>query len=623
MYNRNHLARKKGNKYPDHKRNVKKSQQGFNLTKLTESLDVDLLAAALGVSEDTLRRLMEGRGDSFEEQYGPHIRTQLLSMNLPGSWLQSQYLQPTKENINTLKLAAARAQNKEPIRRSNFKNLASKFDGKLEVFADAVEMIPSSVIAVIEGRLLIDEERYSHINPRLIAAGFPDGWLETEEAAINPKLIVNLEAKAKELNDEDIYFAEDQSIPESVKQVTEVLNNTHLDNQVVLSGIEAQPAIAASENNASSSVSEQRGQLLIKETLTETYEKSETNTDKEELTMKITPPTVKPDSASTGTRKISLPLGAMGAARPLIPGRPKLPEKLATGDSGQSESEVKSLDAKSLDEVAPEESIDAPRKTRSYQETKEVVARGEREHLQNISSARVKALEPLFDQARRGAKVTIWRDLLGSSQAVWGNIRKGSILLKDDLARRLEEVMGLPPGWIDNPVYPPETIHDWVLDATVPLPTENQGARGSVQSDKETIHEEGIADFMHKHAVAAESLHSKVEDSFAKVEEPSQIVPIKPSLTLGATVQSEERTPKEEALIPTEMSAKDSAGSLSNTKNAQGAEEKEVLTLAKDESILHPVRPLTAALLSLIEGLAKSGRFTDEDALRLINQISK
>ncbi|WP_407792331.1 hypothetical protein [Pigmentiphaga litoralis] len=83
----------------------------------------------------------------------------------------------TGQVLKKLKGLAASSEDRTPLRRNNFKRLAQAFGERLEVLADALDMRKGSIVEVTDGRLSLDDERFGHLNPRLMLAGFPNGWL--------------------------------------------------------------------------------------------------------------------------------------------------------------------------------------------------------------------------------------------------------------------------------------------------------------------------------------------------------------------------------------------------------------------------------------------------------------
>lgn len=87
-----------------------------------------------------------------------------------------------------------------------------------------------------------------------------------------------------------------------------------------------------------------------------------------------------------------------------------------------------------------------------------------------VSLARAEALEQLFESRPRGVKGLLWKNILGFQLPAWGNIRRGHAKFRNTLADAVEEAMGLPSGWLDNPSYPPATLAAWVTTAGAALP---------------------------------------------------------------------------------------------------------------------------------------------------------
>jgi hypothetical protein len=104
--------------------------------------------------------------------------------------------------LKTLNGLAASSEDRTALRRNNFKRLAKVFGKRLEVSAEALDMRNGSIVEVADGRLHLDDERFGHLNPRLMLAGFPNGWPNEAEPQLPCEFMESL-AKLAEAEPEN------------------------------------------------------------------------------------------------------------------------------------------------------------------------------------------------------------------------------------------------------------------------------------------------------------------------------------------------------------------------------------------------------------------------------------
>jgi len=434
-----------------------RSKRAGNLGKLGDVLGLDLLAAALGLSDEALSILVEGRDHAREEQYAAHLAARFKEAGIPASWLDKQYAPLAPDHLFTLRKLAAASRNKAPTRRANFRRIAAAFDGREEVLADALELVPSAVTNIAEGRLEFDDGRFGHMNPRLMRAGFPDGWLELAEPELSDDMVQRLEYVATD--EYERRFEEEASAPPAQAFVN--------------------PAPAAEEQKSLQPVAAPVD--TSKETVMATA-------NPPKLPAQQTPPAAPqfkaggmPNAAkpmahpTAGASAAKLPRSVLAAGRKLggtpasapaakqasapaapAPTRAPAPQQAAAKSTSKAKTGAGSKTSAGTQAAATERRTLAPRSTVSKE----------------VSVARAEALEKLLSDpsTRRGVKVTLWRDILGSSLPFWGNIRRGAVLFRDDLAEGAIQALGLPEGWLDNPSFPPATLAAWVTDKDAPVP---------------------------------------------------------------------------------------------------------------------------------------------------------
>lgn len=219
------------------------------------------------------------------------------------------------------------------------------------------------------------------------------------------------------------------------------------------------------------------------------------------------------------------------------------------------------------------------------------------------SIARANALEQLLEGARRGVKVTLWRDLLNSSLPFWGNIRRGAVLFRDDLASAAEQAMGLPQGWLDNPSFPPPSLAAWLNDPNAPLPVVSGVTPPSAPTEAS--------------GQAAEPPVAKTKRPYVKKAVPAPTVvmaqghipaPVPAPVPSGPLAAEPARlvasAPSVEAPPSPNVPAATPAPLVSAAVASQGAP-----------------GPLCQALMSILSRMAVEGTFTEQDALSMITNL--
>lgn len=196
------------------------------------------------------------------------------------------------------------------------------------------------------------------------------------------------------------------------------------------------------------------------------------------------------------------------------------------------------------------------------------------------SLRRSAALEQLLESARRGAKVTLWRDLLKSSLGYWGNIRRGQVFLRDQLAKDITTALGLPDGWLDNPEFPPPTLAAWVMNADVPLP--GAAAPASAASAKPKTPKAGARTLTAAASMQPPAPQAPEATPVAATPAPAP-APAQPAAPVAAAVAGMDWQP------------------------------------AADAQRVEKLGPLVTALVSVIQDLGLQGKLTEQDALKLLN----
>lgn len=623
------------NQGPNRNAPVVKSRLSNALTKISQEVDLDLMESALAISGDAIREIISGRNPGSERTYSAHIEHRIAHTPILSRWFASPDAPFTKELNNQLKFLASTSQRRDGLRRENFKQIAKAFSDDIYVLADALQLAESGVLRIISGELEFDDQRFGHINPLLVAAGFEDGWLELANPSLSDSMIQRLRQMAdEEFNDStEVGVATESHV--IAAQNSEIAETSVSENSGVV--------VAKSEIEANNTASAPNDVLQVKETVMA------------KTTAKPTPKATSgaPHVAAAASRTALLTRGALSAGRsilsgpagtpkpipaaagiiaaaaasapkagpvvthkvsrvpaaapvaPVAPAPAATPETTTTAHSAATAAAAgKSLapaGAKAKATTAPAKKAAklskgvakagrkaapaatapaAPTVAPTIESGRVNQAKSDDSAEKQISLARAAALEELLATSRRGAKVTLWRDLLNSSLPVWGNIRRGQVLLRDSKANEITAHLGLPTGWLDNPVMPPPTLAAWVTDPLVPLPTaansKQQGLDLAPAADKTTA--QTTAASAPRKAAAAPAATQPAEAATTPAAAPATSATVAPT-----------------------------AGTAINWKPATQAKPVET------------VGPVGTALLSVVGGLMKDGQFTEADALSMLN----
>jgi DNA-binding protein HU-beta len=609
------------------KPNHSRPHRSVNIGRLGDALGQDVLGAALGLTDEALGIVIQGRGHAREDQYLAHLLQRLKEAGIPGGWSETEDAPLKPEYLKALREIAAAAQNKAPIRRSNFKRLAKAFNGRTEMLADALEMVAPSISNVADGRLEFDDGRFGHVNPRLMEAGFPDGWLEQAEPELTDAMLAGLESLANDAYERELAEADDDL--------------KHAEGQAFVgdpSNLSVQPVAApvdTSQETAMATAAQRQG-------------KSTSATAKPTFT----PPsgTFKGAAAPGGARPMAHPTSG-GAKIPrtvLAGGRqigsaavpaakkasathaPAAPHAAPARAAHAAQAPAKKAATKTTPPAAKKSATAAKKTSAATKKTPAHTpapapaaapapapaqasnARGTIS--KEVSLARAKLLDQLLETARRGAKVTLWRDILGPGLAYWGNIRRGAVLFRDELAQGAIQAMGLPEDWFENPTFPPTTMAAWVTDPEAPVPTAleaNANAQGEVAPKPAPTYPKPFA---RKTAPRPPQLTTTKAPTSAPVFKPPVFTPPNQAELPGIGAEAAE--------------AIAAAAPVAQPAAAQPAAQPVAQTTAPAPAQAAPVHattshtPMVDALLSLIHARAAAGTLTDAAAMQLIHTLS-
>ncbi len=516
--------------------------------------------------------MLEGRDPAREAQYAIHLKHKMEDAGIPSNWVERDTPPLEPAFLRSLRAMAAEAPDKAPVRRLNFKRLAQAFDGRLQLLADAVEMHLPTLLNVAEGRLPLDDYRFNHINPRLMRAGFADGWLEEPNPELHDSMLEKLEQMAtdeyeKGLGDED----------DVLKNVGQTFVSP-APEQVVAAQVKlAAPAVEPQQKEIEMATSPQQQQ------------------HPEEATRSGLPPL---EFKAAGFPASGAPMQHPSA------GGAKVPRGALVFGAKK----------------AAKAGVAAPTSTATSAPAAPVVRAPRATITKEVSLARANALEKLLEGARRGAKVTLWRDIMNSSLPFWGNMRRGAVLFRDDLAEKVTEALGLPNGWLDNPTFPPATIAPWVMDANVPRP----GADGKEASAPTTASAPAST------PAAAPAPAPTAAPAAAPTKRPytRRTPAVSPQLTLAAAPPagtqltlnpppaSAPATPVvvASAPAPAPVAAPVAVSPVASPVSVPSAQ------TAWPASQGQP-GPICQALVSTLSTLSASGAFSEQDALQMLNTL--
>lgn len=631
-----------------------RNQRTDALGKLESELGLDMLATALGVKDDSLKAIIQGRQPDADTRYFPHICNRLENAGIPASILDG--LAPiTSQVLKKLKGLAAASPDRTPLRRNNFKRLAKAFGERLVVLADALDINPDTITKIADGTLQLDDQRFGHLNPRLMRAGFPNGWLNEADAQL-PQALIDSLAKLADEEPEDEYVPPQVNVapaPTLTPMASSVpANSDAADTKLAVAGHTLAPVTTSTSSSVKPGLSygsihrklsgAARPMLANNNPGTENFMagKSKTSDNSTPEAPASAPGGLKGSTllSPSGTPGAGLPPGMRQAGRALA-GRPAPTPRSAAGKAPSASSTPSATDAGAKAatpsaDTAANAQLDLTDSTKDALGTSQRVAAvrqvakrggsaadGSEPITREISTARAMALEQLLETARRKAKITLWRDLLGWSLAYWGNIRRGGILLRDPLANEITELLQLPEGWLDNPTFPPESLAAWVTDPNVPLPTTKEEAKGIAAPSSVTPTADSHESAAAPQPTAPEAKRrgpkpgAKAAARAAAAAQQDASAQKGPQSELPANTPANAPAPAAQAPAPT----------VAHAQPAIHTPHPAAITFAwKPAETPEPIPeagPLVQAMSSTVDRLARQGKFTEQDAMRFLYYI--
>jgi hypothetical protein len=661
-----------------------------NLGRLADVMSIDVLASSLGLSEPNLLKIIQGHESGNE--YQAHIEDQFKRAGVPVAWLNQTQAPIKPEFVELLRRSAASSANKAPIRRHNLQALVDAFTGRTDALARALDINQTTVHSLIDGSLVLTDERVNHLNPRLMAAGFPDSWLDQAQAKVERAWVPQLEAltgaeeqeyQAEQAEDErrrkELALPASQVAPlppaapavnESVRveplpEVAPTSEPAATDDSAEPAGTNQPPAtkpilreptqaslLDADDSSPEPTLPAQAGSAANElprpsppamvgrpsNTSFTTENPPMTKNTQENDLPKFTTGNFAGASKPTASK---LPRGAMGAGRTIGSAQPSAPAAPAPAQKAAAPMPAANAAAPVAKRAAPVSRVAAPtarpaakappvllKPTRRKPIADDVPnTRGGKSPITREQSvARAEALDKLLEGARRGAKVMLWRDLMGMSLAQWGNIRRGVVMFRDELAQPVTQHLQLPEGWLDNPQYPPATMAAWVTDPNAPVP----GSTDTSTSDKDA-QVPGATQ-----ALAADPDPAAAPAPAASPAPFSRKQPSAPTVTIASArrgpppkpaqasqpVAPPASSPSLPADVPMPISpAAQAADRVPQELAGSSAGTFTWAPESKPQSITAP-GPVVQALKLLVDQLALEGRFTDADAMRMIAMLA-
>ncbi len=600
-----------------------------NLGRLADVVGSDVLASSLGISKSQLHNVIRGGPDALD--YRVHIAHRLDDTGLSSAWLDQPDARIKPEFVKALRKLAGESSNPAPLRRQNLLKLVRAVAGGQQPLSEALEMTEHSLERVLQGQLAVDEERFSHINPRLMAVGFPDGWLDQPQAAVHPAWIKRLHAVihgagSMEMHDNHpaapmgaTTLPGEDSPPSSIYLATSSV--TESASPMESSPPNAVPAPTAEpttderspqpaqvqvshgqEVNAAdlSNRKRRRKRTGVRDVAPSTLDQSNANATaaaqtRTESDESVSSPSTlhlssKEDGNSTPDTQPQAKRGRRKGVTTAVTGK-QADSKPLDGDAGGSNSPF-AIREKSL--------------------------------------KRAEALDKLLSSARRGAKVTLWRDLLERSLPYWGNIRRGNTLMHDGIAESVTRHLGLPHDWLDHPSFPPAKIADWVMDAGVPLPGASKAKAGedSPSASAATVLSETPPQPAppKKRTLRPRVLDGGSSPALASTfrAKPSTSASAAPVVQTTAVAEAVEKidggSTLSEQLSTTSRSSDLPAVPIPESRSGKLGEFHWTPEVAPQPRAAPG--PLVEALSLVLGHLSLSGEFTDDDALRLMAMLS-
>lgn len=592
-----------------------------NLRKISRVLSPDLLAAALGTTEEILSKIMEGRDPNLSDSYEVYFSSRLEEAGLPSTLLRTPDASITPAHIKALRDIATTSENKAPLRRVNFRKLVAAFQNDLGILEDALEMTSNSILGIASGELEVNEQRDSHISPRLLQAGFIPNWLEDgKEESLTPEQIEGIKKLAKEVHDEEeeAFFISQSAALEHYNTIdSPAKHEVNEAESEEVAEIEIEPKLEeATKESSGPTTFAPKGYVSNPKALPlrEVFTKMDSPNDNKEKEMVKT---VQKPSIDPSLRRAAAQVG-----RPMT--RPVRPAKATPQESASAPAVSHKIDT-----PAPETKKVAAPSPSTPVEAKEKPSNVKRSGLsaeQEATASRVLGLEKVFEVARRGVKASLWRDILQIPATIWGNMRRGTAIFHDEHARKAEQAFGLPEGWLDAPTEELPKLANWVTDVDAPRPMSFEEAIAS-QTNSSVKKSTSVKE-------ASKPVSKETVASAPSVKKERQPEAVQEEIALEEAAPQEEIIPSAPTPSPEQVKKTQQPAA----KEAQQPEVKEAIQepspafssptegFAWTPSPKDPqeaVGPITGALLSVITELSKEGSFTDIDALTLLNHLAK
>ena len=465
-------------------KNTYRTQLSTNLRKLVDVMDIDLLSTSLGLRESVLRDILSGRdnGDSYRQ----FIEQKLDEAGFASRWLDRANAQVFPDQISELKQLASVSTQKAPLRRNNLKTLLLAFDGKLDTLADALEVVPESLLKVADGALVLDDQRFGHFNPKLVEAGFPDCWLDLPQAKVDESWAQGLEKMAADqyeaylsANDPPAVAYTIAAEPAATAQISaagpeeeiHVLPPTPtVISTLTTANVMSTPPIPATLKPAATPKASIVGAIFGSKKTADFLEKKATKAvSPTQIALPLTP---EPQEMPVATAAPGQAIQLKGAPPPAV-AKAFSKDPAATVNSASIQASQAAHAAKV---AAPVPAPTSGPVARAGMPTKNEV----KVQAQATSLLRAQRLEELMLHTRRGLRTFIWNDILSKSLPHFYNIKAGKAAFTDEMQAGITQALGLPAGWLDDPKGDVTVGGSWIYSKDMPL----GGAPGQAATSK-------------------------------------------------------------------------------------------------------------------------------------------
>lgn len=592
---------KNQNRFPMQPKATGRSQLSLNIRKLVDVMEIDLLSASLGIRESVLRDILSGKenGDTYRQ----FLEQKLDEAGFASHWLDRANAQLFPDQIKELKLLASTSTQKAPLRRNNLKTLMLAFDGKLDILADALDVVQNSLLKVAEGELILDDQRFGHFNPRLVEAGFPDGWLDLPQAKVEDEWAQGLVRMAADQYESYLSSVEEKqnTLPLlAVSSTPSITSNITMATNPVTPGSKVDTASMIS--NAPPPVAGKGKNSLLSSIFAPRNPQAKPIRDPEiDKSQELAPtPASAPVKTESAPTEKATPYVLKGSTPPTL-------SKKTAEVAAPVKADVFGRAGTAMSPAAIMQ--EAQRKEQAQQQQTPKASKAD-----TVSSLRAARFEALMDKAHRGLRTYIWHDLLQKKLAHFYSIKEGVNRFTDEQANAITQALGLPQGWLDDPQGDLMIALPWVYDKSLPM------VLGGVKTTTAEEVAKAVAPYvLPKPAKIITQLKPAKEEKAGKAKPVAEKVAAKPEV-ISAMPEVKREEVKEVVAAPAAPVAS-APVVAAPVVQAVSAPATAAPMLAAASQAKGNLGILVTALLNTIELHALQGKFTEQDALDLIYKL--